>query len=208
MKKQLYRAGVLATIATLSLSSCQSYSELWPDNSWGDPSSQRPSKQRTTMPVQKATPPSASSSNKSGAGTVSKKGVVLPPTYYLAEGTPVSHQSSDNTWVETQSSSGYTIQLAEDSSAPAVAQTLQKAPKNARMAQVQYNNNGKSNYVGVYGTYATKEEADAALAKLPATLQSSAKVESWGSVQEKTISSSANTMTSSIALPDVTNMSE
>lgn len=209
MKKQLYVC-VLAAITTLSLSSCQSYTELWPeDSSWGDnTSSTRPSQQKIVAPVKKTAPASSSASNKSGAGTVSKSGVVLPATYYLAEGTPVSHQTSDTNWVETQSSTGYTIQLAESTSAPAVAQTLQKAPKSARMAQVQYNDNGKAGYMGVYGTYATKEEADAALAKLPANLQSSAKVESWSSVQEKTTTTSSSSTETSIAPPDVTTMNQ
>ncbi len=203
-KNKFYSVCVLTAIASLSLSSCQSTSsELWPD-SWGDTSGERPSQKQMVTPVQKK---SSSVSSKGAPATVSK-GVVLPATYYLAEGKPVSHQVSDTTWVDKQDSAGYTIQLADNDNAPQVAQTLQKAPKNARMAQVQYNDNGKSGYIGVYGTYATKEEADAALAKLPANLQTAAKVEPWSTVQEKTTSSFVNTSEQSIAPPDITDMSE
>lgn len=209
MKKNFYSACILTTLASLSLSACQtSPSELWPE-SLSDNSGQRPSQQKMILPAPKPANTSTTVHKSTSSGTVvSKTGVVLPPTYYLAEGTPVSHQTSDTDWVEKQNSTGYTIELASNDNAPSVAQTLQKAPKNARMAQVQYNDNGKTGYMGVYGSYATKEEADAALAKLPANLQAAAKVESWSNVQGKTMPTYSSSNGPSIAPPDVTTMSQ
>jgi septal ring-binding cell division protein DamX len=203
MKKTSYGLCILTALASFGLSSCQAPSSImdsWPSD-WSDDANSKPSNVKTTPATTTTT------TVTSQAPIVSKKGVVVPQSYYLAEGTPVSHQASDTDWVDEQDSEGYTIQLA-NGSAPAVAQTLQQAPKSARMAQVQYNNNGQTGYVGVYGTYATKAEAEAALSKLPSNLQSSAQVESWSDVQEKVVSAPTTSSEDTIAPPDMSSMSQ
>ncbi len=210
MKKSSSLYILLASTA-LSLSSCQlpsSVSDVWPEN-WSDEASQKQTQKQTSQQTAPSSSPNTTSSEtpafKAHIKPTSK--VVVPPSYYLAKGQPVSHQTSDNTWIEKQDASGYTIQLTSNSSAPTVAKTLQQAPKDARMAQVQYDNNGQAEYIGVYGSYPTQEAAQAALAKLPQNLQSAASVKSWSNIQDKVESSSepsSSSEESSIAPPDIT----
>ena len=212
MKKQSYLC-VLAA-AAISLSSCQSPSSTKGD--WSNMWNNSVNENEKTPPPPTLTGSAPSATKKlatTSTTTVSSSGkhkVVLPPSYYLAEGTPVSHESSDTAWVDKQDSTGYTIQLASGGSAPAVAQTLQSAPKNARMAQVKYDANGQPAYVGIYGTYPTQAAAQAALDKLPKNLQSTADVQSWSTIQEKVASSSSSSTStdSSIAPPDITDSDE
>lgn len=220
MKKisyQLYNKGLYALIAAtcVSLSSCQlpsSMTDVWSDDWNGHVNAQ----ENTQQPPKLYGTPTTTTTVKKGEGNVNTtptSKVVMPPSYYLAKGKPVSHQSSDKAWVSNQEATGYTVELASGT-APAVAQTLQNAPKDARMAQVQYDSNGQPVYVGVYGTYPTQEAAQAAVAKLPSNLQSSATVQPWSNIQDKiqssqpTDDSDSTDSTPSIAPPDVTDTSE
>jgi septal ring-binding cell division protein DamX len=220
MKKQTYRLynkGLYALIAAacVSLSSCQlpsSMTDVWSDDWNGHVNANETPKQTPTLYGTPTTTPTVKKGEGNVRTTPTSK-VVMPPSYYLAEGKPVSHQTSDKDWVNKQEASGYTVELASGA-APAVAQTLQSAPKNEHMAQVQYDSNGQPVYVGVYGTYPTQEAAQAAVAKLPANLQSSATVQPWSNIQDKiqssqpTDDSDSASSTSSIAPPDITDTSE
>lgn len=97
---------------------------------------------------------------------------------------PVSFKDRDQNWVNSQSPQGYTIELVEGDKAAQVAQVLYKAPKNDRLVQVKYEQDGKTHYNGVYGTYRSADEAQKALNALPPEIKSSASVVNWSIVQQ------------------------
>lgn len=114
-----------------------------------------------------------------------KQDVVIPDSYHVGDmRTPVSFQDRDQTWVSSQNPQGYTIELAEGDKASKVAQTLYKAPKKDRMAQVKVQRDGKDYYRGVYGTFNSAADAQKALDALPPEIKSSATVRNWSSVQQ------------------------
>ncbi|KTD67904.1 MULTISPECIES: hypothetical protein [Legionella] len=114
-----------------------------------------------------------------------KREVSVPNSYHVGElHSPVSFKDRDQTWVNSQNPQAYTIELTEGDKASHVAQVLYKAPKKNRMAQVKYDQDGKTRYKGVYGTYSTSEEAQKALNSLPPELKGGASVVNWSSVQQ------------------------
>ncbi|MGC1181746.1 SPOR domain-containing protein [Legionella sp.] len=116
--------------------------------------------------------------------TSSKQEIVVPDTYHVGEmRSPVSFQDQDQTWVSSQNPQTYTIELAAGDKPAKVAQTLYKAPKNDRMAQVKYQQGGKNYYRGVYGSYSNAAEAQKALEALPPEIKRGASVKKWGSIQ-------------------------
>lgn len=116
--------------------------------------------------------------------TVSKKGVVVPESYYIGERrSPVSFHDQDEAWINSQNPEAYTIELAEGDKASAVAEVLYKAPKKDRMAQVKSERNGKEYYRGVYGTFSNAAEAQKALDELPSDMKEKALIKNWGSLQ-------------------------
>lgn len=115
----------------------------------------------------------------------SNQTVSVPESYHVgAYHSPVSFKDRDRTWVTSQSRQGYTIEIADGEKASQVAQTLYKAPKSDRMAQVQYQRNGKSYYKGLYGSYDSADSAQKALDALPPEIKQGAGVKNWGSVQD------------------------
>jgi SPOR domain len=121
-------------------------------------------------------------------GYRSSRPIVAENGYYLRDGqSPTSHQDRDRNWVTEQRSSHYTIELARGEKAADVASVLQKTPKNHRTAEVKRRVNDKTFYSGVYGTYKSKEEANAALANLPESVRGTAKVKDWNSMQKNVI---------------------
>ncbi|KTC99659.1 Sporulation related domain protein [Legionella geestiana] len=100
-----------------------------------------------------------------------------------AAATPVSSRDVDTAWVQQQNPTGYTIEIADGEKASTVARQLQSAPKADRRAQIRYQNNGKSWYRGVYGSFASREAAENALRNMPPSLQSKASVRRWSDVQ-------------------------
>lgn len=108
---------------------------------------------------------------------------VVPESYQM-KASPVASKDLDKTWVNSQNPTGYTIQIADDEKAARVAGTLQKAPKNERMAEVKYQRDGKAYYKGLYGTYSTSEEANKALNALPEDIKQGAGIQSWGTIQQ------------------------
>lgn len=208
MKKQHLTVSVLTLLTSLVLCSCQSPYSL--SDMWSNDSS--PIDENTNLyypesePNQSNTNQTTTTSKPLAVATQPTHKVAVPQSYYLAEGHPVSHQTADKNWVESQESSEYTIQLANNEKASSVANILQKAPKNERMAQVEYDANGQIKYVGVYGTYPNKEAAEVALNKLPPEMRKKAKVKSWSNIQEKANSVPKTASDdNSIALPTLGN---
>ncbi len=110
--------------------------------------------------------------------------VVVPETYHVgAYHSPTSPKDMDKSWVNSQNPQGYTIELANGEKASQVAGVLYKAPKNERMAEVQYQQGGKPYYEGLYGSYPTQEAAQQALNTLPDDVKQGAGIKTWGSVQ-------------------------
>lgn len=113
-----------------------------------------------------------------------KQDVLVPDSYHVGDmRSPVSFKDRDQVWVSSQNPQSYTIELANGDKAAKVAQTLYKAPKKERMAQVKSERDGKDYYQGVYGSYGSAAEAQKALDALPPELKSGASVKNWGSVQ-------------------------
>ncbi len=73
--------------------------------------------------------------------------------------------------------------MADGEKASQVAQTLYKAPKNDRMAQIKYQRNGKDYYKGLYGSYDSPEAAQKALDALPPDIKQGAGIKNWSNVQ-------------------------
>jgi len=115
-----------------------------------------------------------------------KQEMVAPNTYPLeTHPTPLASKDMDKTWVNTQNPSGYTIQISDDEKAAHVAGVLQKAPKNERMAEVKYQHDGRAYYKGLYGSFPNAEAANKALDALPNDIKQGARIETWGSVQQR-----------------------
>jgi hypothetical protein len=114
----------------------------------------------------------------------SRKVVTVPEGYHVgSDRSPASFKDREKSWVNRQSPQNYTIELGDNEKASQVAATLQKAPKDARKAEIKYNRGGKRHYKGVYGTYSSYESAQKALNALPEELKQNAGVKTWGSVQ-------------------------
>ncbi|WP_133128017.1 SPOR domain-containing protein [Legionella nagasakiensis] len=114
------------------------------------------------------------------------KQVVVPESYHVGPyHSPASHKDRDRRWVVSQNPQGYTIELAHGEKASQVAGKLYKAPKNDRMAEIKYQQDGKTYYQGLYGSYSSYEAAQQALGALPDDLKQGASIKSWGNVQNK-----------------------
>ncbi len=112
------------------------------------------------------------------------KTVVVPESYHVGVAhAPTPHTDRDKEWINSQNAQSYTIELADGEKASDVANTLYKAPKSERKAEVKYQRNGKEYYKGVYGTYPSYEAAQEALKTLPDEVKQNAGVKTWGSIQ-------------------------
>jgi septal ring-binding cell division protein DamX len=110
--------------------------------------------------------------------------VTVPDSYHVGSyHSPVSFKDRDKTWVSSQNPQGYTIEIADGEKAADVARKLYNTPKNDRMAQVKYQQNGKSHYKGLYGTYPDAQSAQKALDSLPDNVKKGAGIKNWNSVQ-------------------------
>ena len=171
-------------VCTLSLSAC---GMMKPDGkaSYYSPYSFGQSDHTATAPLY----PDGYDNTSGGAYTPGSRErvVTVPESYHVStESAPASFKDREKTWVGRQSPQNYTIQLDDSEKASAVASTLQKAPKDARRAEVKYNRSGEQHYRGVYGTYSSYEAAQKAMTNLPSDLKQNAKVKTWGSVQSTT----------------------
>lgn len=129
--------------------------------------------------------------NTSGGGAYapgsSQRVVTVPESYHVGSAhSPASFKDRERSWVSRQNPQNYTIELGDNEKASAVASTLQKAPKDARKAEIKYDRNGTRHYKGVYGTYSSYESAQKALNALPEDVKKNAGVKTWGSVQSST----------------------
>ncbi|MCX7116068.1 MAG: hypothetical protein NTW08_09215 [Gammaproteobacteria bacterium] len=88
---------------------------------------------------------------------------------------PSSAHQHDRDWVSAQPVNAYTIQIAQHAQSTQVAKVLHDTPKTARMAEVATANG----YVGVFGTYQTKEDAAQAMQSLPESIRKEARVTPW-----------------------------
>jgi len=114
----------------------------------------------------------------------SKQTVVVPESYHVsALHGPTSPKDLDKTWIDSQNPQSYTIELADSDKPSQVASALSKAPKNEHMAEVKYQNQGKTYYKGLYGTYPSYDAAQQALKVLPDDVKQGAGVKAWENVQ-------------------------
>ncbi|MFT4058370.1 MAG: SPOR domain-containing protein [Legionella sp.] len=112
--------------------------------------------------------------------------VIVPDSYHVGDmRSPVSFHDRDQTWVNNQKPQNYTIQLADGDKPSKVAQTLYRAPRSDRTAQVKYQRDGKDYYRGVYGSYSDAAQAQKALDSLPVEMRSNASIKNWGSIQQQ-----------------------
>lgn len=113
-----------------------------------------------------------------------KPPVEVPDSYHVGTyHSPTSHTDMDKAWVSNQKTQSYTIELGDSDKPSQIANTLYKAPKDERTAEIKYQREGKTYYKGVYGTYPNHEAAQQALSKLPADVKQNAGIKTWGSVQ-------------------------
>lgn len=111
--------------------------------------------------------------------------VNVPESYHVGQfHMPASFKDRDKTWVSSQNPNGYTIEIADGDKATQVAQKLYQTPKTDRAAQIQYQQQGKVYYRGVYGTYPDAASAQKALDALPAQVKQGAGIKNWSSVQK------------------------
>ena len=115
---------------------------------------------------------------------VSESTATVPDTYYAGSyHSPQSPKEADKAWAQSQNVNNYTIQIADEPNAAAVAGTLSALPKTDRSAQIKYNANGKTAYRGVYGSYKNYQEAEQAVSKLPSNIKNRAVIKIWSNVQ-------------------------
>lgn len=184
MKRKTNTIGLL--ICTLGLSACGVMKTNSTDSYYSPYSFGQQSDYTATAPLY---PDGYDNTATTGGGAYTPGGarervVTVPESYHVStESAPASFKDREKSWVGRQNPQNYTIQIDDSTKASDVASTLQKAPKDARRAEVRYNQGGESRYRGVYGTYSSYEAAQKALSNLPADLKSNAQVKTWGSVQ-------------------------
>ncbi len=109
--------------------------------------------------------------------------VVVPESYHLGiANTPPVSKDEDRRWIEQQNPRDYTIQVTKNPRPAAVANTLQQMPKSSRSAEAR---SQSGSYVGVHGSYSTREEAETELNKLPPSVKGQAQVKNWQAVQSE-----------------------
>lgn len=108
----------------------------------------------------------------------------VPDSYHVgASHSPQSAKNRDRDWVTTQNPQSYTIEVADDEKPSQVAKKLYQIPKNDRMAEIKYQRGGKTYYKGLYGSYASEDEARKALNSLPEEVKKGAGIQNWQQVQ-------------------------
>lgn len=111
-------------------------------------------------------------------------GVVVPTTYHLngVTNTPPTAKDEDKNWVNTQNRNGYTIEVSKDAKPAPVAQKLQQLPKNERSVEVRTQS---GSYIGLHGSYQSREAAEEKLNSLPPDVKGAAKVKPWHDIQSE-----------------------
>lgn len=124
---------------------------------------------------------SSSSSDQEYSGRRAHRPVHVTTRYHHAAGSsPVSHKDRDRQWISQQNTEDFTIEVANEEKPASVAKALHNSPKTQRSAQYK-NKDGR--YGGVYGSYKSREEAQAALSKMPENVRKNAKISNWGQVK-------------------------
>ncbi|HVT62916.1 MAG TPA: SPOR domain-containing protein [Legionellaceae bacterium] len=111
-----------------------------------------------------------------------QKTVVVPQSYHLSVGNPIASKDEDKQWVASQNPNGYTIQIANDSKPAPVANKLQQVPKTERSAEVK---SQSGTYLGLYGSYPSREAAEAQRNLLPEHVKDQAQIKEWQSIQSE-----------------------
>lgn len=111
--------------------------------------------------------------------------VTVPESYHVGIAhPPVKSKNVDEQWAAEQNSSNYTIEVAHDEKPATVAKKLLNVPKSERRAEIEYQDQGKKLYRGVYGSYPTKEAAEEAMKNLPEDVKQNANVQSWENIKK------------------------
>lgn len=92
----------------------------------------------------------------------------------------VSIPQGDDVWISQQASTAYTIELVDDISPTLIANQFLQTPQSEHHAQFRYLKNGTTHYKGIYGSFNTEEDAQAAMQALPAQLKSQARIIQFG----------------------------
>ncbi|MDP3559839.1 MAG: SPOR domain-containing protein [Legionellaceae bacterium] len=104
----------------------------------------------------------------------------VPNTYHVGSyHGPISPKERDKNWAMQQNPTFYTIAVAESDQASVTAKELQQVPKDNRTAEISYQKQGNTRYLGLYGTFQSQAEAETALKKLPAATQEKAQIKTW-----------------------------
>lgn len=138
--------------------------------------------------IQKGTelyPEGYESTNYSSEYSAPSGPVTVPESYHVGiSHPPVRSKNVDDQWAHDQNPSNYTIEVANDEKPSAVAKKLLNVPKTERRAEIQYQNQGKKLYKGVYGSYPTKEAAEEAMKTLPEDVKQNANIQSWENIKK------------------------
>lgn len=188
MKTKINKAGIL--ICTLAISSCSMMKMDSESDNYYSPYSFGQKKQTATAPLYPDGYDNTVNISENvdntyqGTSMPAAKTVTVPESYHVStDSAPVSFKDREKSWIGRQNPQNYTIQIDNSGNASDVAKTLQRAPKDARSAEVKYERDGEKRYRGVYGTYSSYEAAQKALNNLPSDLKQNAQIKTWGSVQ-------------------------
>ncbi|PJD90735.1 MAG: SPOR domain-containing protein [Legionella sp.] len=167
------------SICILSLSACMldgtnNSSNFWDSSPDGENNQLYPEGYDTTYTNQ---------SSEYNGSYKTQKNVVVPQSYHLGVmNTPVASKDEDRQWVDNQNPNGYTIQIADDTKPAPVANQLLKTPKNEHNAEVKSQSGA---YIGLHGSYATREAAEAQLNQLPEEVKQKAQIKNWQTIQHE-----------------------
>jgi len=178
----------LATAFILVLQGCSSFNGGWDDEFWSEDETVyengRPIPERTARPFARHQYNSRYRRGARRHHRARRRGVHVPQTYHLNSGLgPEKHKYRDADWVNRQNPTSYTIELGRHNKRSEAANTIHRAPKGNRKAQIKINQGGKTVHSSVYGSYKDQASADAALKKLPADVREKAKVKQWHKIQ-------------------------
>lgn len=114
--------------------------------------------------------------------TETAPGVVVPRSYHLDgfTNTPPTAKEEDKNWVNEQNRNGYTIQVSKDTKPAPVASKLQQMPKNERSVEVRTQS---GSYIGLHGSYPSREAAEQQLNSLPPSVKENAKIKNWQTIK-------------------------
>lgn len=109
--------------------------------------------------------------------------VAVPQSYHLGmTNSPPASKDEDKRWISRQNPHDYTIQVTQNPKPAPVANTLQQLSKSQHSAEVR---SQSGTYLGLHGSYATQEEANQVLNKLPPSIKEQAQIKHWETIQNE-----------------------